>query len=104
MDAKSALPLSFILLGVLMIALSVSQANQYFIQQATIEPSLQQLEQLGDLGGVNVEETRQLLGASLNAIIQTILMDLILGLIFLVAGFWLLPSEKAHAHHSHGLH
>ena len=99
---KSTLSWTLTLLGVAMIVLSVYQFNQYLVQQATVQPSLAQLEQLdqGSLGGVNIEQTRELISAASTALIQSVVLDLILGLIFLSGGFWLAPKETA-AHHSH---
>lgn len=93
---KQLLSYTFVLLGVGLLILGVYQANQYLVQQATIEPSLKQLEQMGDasLSGFNVEETKALLTASTNALIQGILIDLVLGLLFLAAGIWIAPGEK----------
>ncbi|MBI4360368.1 hypothetical protein HY572_01195 [Candidatus Micrarchaeota archaeon] len=100
MASNPLLSWTLILLGVGSLLLGLWHANQYLIQQATIEPSLQQLEQLEQAGlaGTDLEQTRQLLAASTTALIQSMLIDAILGLIFLVAGFWLTPTHSAHNH------
>ncbi len=100
---KSTLSWTLTLLGIGLVVLSVYQFNQYMVQQATVQPSLAQLEQLdqGSLGGVNIEQTRELISAASTALMQSVVMDLILGLLFLAGGFWLSPKETIH-HESHG--
>ncbi len=97
---KSTLSWALTLLGIAMIVLSVYQSNQYMVQQATVKPSLEQLEQLGAAGGgsVDLEQTRALIEASSNALIQSIVFDLILGLLFMAGGFWLAPKDAHHGH------
>lgn len=98
MSLKPLLSWTLILLGVGSLLLGLYQVNQYLVQQATIEPSLKQLEQLAQSGlsGTDLEQTRQLLAASTTALIQSMLVDVILGLLFLVAGFWLAPTHSSH--------
>lgn len=93
---KNLFSYALVLLGVGLLVIGVYNANQYWIQQATVQPSLQQLEKLDTTGltGVSLDETKQLLTASMNALLQMTLVDVILGLVFLVAGFWTMPSEK----------
>ncbi|MBI5225678.1 hypothetical protein HY994_00375 [Candidatus Micrarchaeota archaeon] len=96
---KSNLSWILSLLGVALVVLSVYQLNQYLVQQATVAPSLAQLEQLGNnnLGGVDLQQTRDLIAASSTALMQSMVMDLVLGLVFLSGGFWFAPKE--HEHH-----
>lgn len=98
---KTALSWALSLLGVAFVVLSVYQFNQYMVQQATVQPSLAQLEQLGagNLGGVDLQQTRELIQATSTALMQSIVIDLILGLLFLAGGFWLAPKETSHSHH-----
>ncbi|MBI2445534.1 hypothetical protein HYV43_04055 [Candidatus Micrarchaeota archaeon] len=97
---KTNLSWALTLLGIAMLVLSVYQFNQYLVQQATVKPSLEQLEQLGsgNLGGVDLQQTRALIEASSTAMIQSIVLDLILGLLFLAGGFWLAPKDAHHVH------
>lgn len=97
---KSNLSWALTLIGIGLIVLSVYQFNQYLIQQATVGPSLKQLEQIGSggLGGVDLQQTRDLIEASSTAMIQSIVLDVILALLFLAGGFWLAPKETAHTH------
>lgn len=110
---KTTLSGTLTLLGVAMLVLSVYQFNQYLVQQASAEPSLKQLEkqqaQLQALGpeyanSANIEETRQIVVAAQNALLQSIIIDLILGLLLLAGGFALAPKETAHVHHENHTH
>ncbi len=98
---KSTLSWTLTLLGVAMIVLAVYQFNQFMVHQATVMPTLDQLEKLGAV----TDGQRELAEASANALIQSVVLDLILGLLFLAGGFWLAPKETAHHHaidnHSH---
>jgi len=97
---KSTLSWALTLLGIGLLLLATYQSNQYLVQQATIKPSLEQLEQLGQLGSgsVDLQQTRALIEASSTAMIQSIVMDLILGLLVLAGGFWLAPKDAHHGH------
>ncbi|HLD75895.1 MAG TPA: hypothetical protein VI874_02665 [Candidatus Norongarragalinales archaeon] len=95
---KQSLSHGLVLLGVALIALGIYNANQYWVQQATIAPSLAQLENAGTgLQGFDLDQTRQLITASTNALLQMFLTDLILGLLLLSAGIYISPQER-HAH------
>ncbi len=95
---KKYLSYALILLGVGLLVLGVYHANQYWVQQATIAPSLDQLEKLGGAGtaGFDVEQTKALLSASTNALLQMFLVDAILGLLLITAGLWMAPEKHAH--------
>ncbi len=82
-------------MAALMFTLAVYQANQYIQVSAALGPSLAQLNQLGAAGaealGVDqtqLESTKQLLSGTTNALMQSILLDFVLGIIFLMAGYF----------------
>ncbi|SRR3989338_6290770 len=83
------------IMGALMFTLAVYQANQYMQVSAALGPSLAQLNQLGTLGAeaagmdaAQLESTKQLLSGTTNALLQSVLLDFVLGIIFLMAGYF----------------
>ena|SRR3989338_2729564 len=91
---KKILSQFFALLAALLFTLSVYQANQYMQLSATIAPTLAQLNELSAAGGdagldaAQLESTRQALTAGTNSLLQAVLIDFVLGVIFLLAGYF----------------
>ena len=92
---KKILSQFFVMMAALMFTLAVYQANQYIQVSAALGPSLAQLNQLGALGAeaagmdaAQLESTKQLLSGTTNALMQSVLLDFVLGVIFLMAGYF----------------
>ena len=98
---KKILSQFFILFAALLLTLSVYQANQYMQLSATIAPTLSQLNQLGAAGAESLgidasqlESTKQALTATTNSLMQSILLDFVLGIVFLLAGYFTYPERS----------
>jgi len=97
-------PIAQVLLafGTLCFFLALYQFNQYYAAQAAIGPALSQLDQLSATGGLeaaglsasDLEGTRQTITATTSAMVAAIIIDVVLGLVFLAAGFMLYPKER----------
>lgn len=94
------------LLGVLLLFLAVYQANQYWTTKVALEPTLQQLDELAALPAGTLaelamtsaevlEQKQQLLGAA-DSILQTVLVDFVLGVLLLFVGLLYYPRERSH--------
>ncbi|MEM4255136.1 MAG: hypothetical protein QXR53_02285 [Candidatus Norongarragalinales archaeon] len=84
-----------VIMAALMFTLAVYQANQYMQVSAALGPSIAQLNQLDALGGEalgvdasQIESTKQLLSGTTNSLMQSILLDFVLGIVFLLAGYF----------------
>ncbi|MFH1056873.1 MAG: hypothetical protein V1717_03710 [Candidatus Micrarchaeota archaeon] len=93
---KKVLSQFFIMMAALMLTLSVYQANQYIQVSAALGPSIAQLNQISALGGAEalgidasqLESTKQMLSGTTNALLQSILLDFVLAVVFLLAGYF----------------
>jgi len=95
-------------LGVMLLALSAYQFNQWWNTRATLQPSLTQLDEIaGDaetlaalgLGAADVESTRSTMTGALDAMMQVALADLVLGVLLFAAGVSYYPREHAQGHY-----
>lgn len=90
---KKVLSQFFILLAALSFSLAIYQSNQYLQVSAALGPSIAQLNQLGGLGAAGadaaqIESTKQLLSNTTNSLLQSILLDFVFGVVFLLAGYF----------------
>ena len=91
------------LLGVLLLFLAVYQANQYWTTKAALEPTLKQLDELAALPAgtlaelamtsADVLEQKQQLLSAADSILQTVLVDFVLGVLLLFVGLLYYPRE-----------
>lgn len=97
---KKILSQFLVMFGALLLTLSVYQANQYMQVSATVGPSLTQLNQLSAAGAeaagldaASLEQTRQLISGTTNSMMMSILLDFVLGIVFLLAGYFAYPEK-----------
>ena len=97
---KKILSKFFVMIEALCFALALYQSNQYLQVQAAVGPSLAQLNSLGAAGAealgidaTQLESTKQMLTATSNSMLQGILLDFVLGIIFLLAGYFTYPEK-----------
>jgi hypothetical protein len=97
-------PIALVLLafGTLCFFLALYQFNQYYTAQAAIGPALGQLDALTAAGGLeaagltaaDLEGTRATITGTTNAMLVVMLIDIVLGMIFLAVGFSIYPKER----------
>ena len=101
---KKILSQFLILLSALLFTLAVYQANQYLQVSATIAPSLAELNRIAAAGGAEaagvdpaqLEQTKQLLTGTTNALMQAMLLDFVLAVVFLLGGYFSYNERGAH--------
>jgi len=90
------------LLGVLLLALSTYQFNQWWNTRAVAQSSLTQLDSLSmetlaslGYGTADVASARNMLTGALDAMMQVALADLVLGVLLFTTGVSYYPREHA---------
>ncbi len=86
----------FLLLGVLMLALSAYQTNQYLTTQPAVKQTIKGSDALIAQGATSaeVEPLTQMVTETSNAYMQTAGIDFILGLVFVFLGVMTSPKER----------
>ena len=91
-----------VFLGIALLVLTVYQFNQYLTTTAALNPSLAKLNELGadtaslatlGISASDLESTKGLLTATTSAMVMTIALDLVLGIVFLAGGIYLSPKK-----------
>ncbi|HIH20799.1 TPA: hypothetical protein HA244_06025 [Candidatus Micrarchaeota archaeon] len=97
---KRILSQFLVMFGALLLTLSIYQVNQYMQVSATVGPSLAQLSQLdaasAEAAGIDaaqIEQTKQLISGTTNSIMLGFLIDFVLGIVFLLAGYFAYPEK-----------
>lgn len=85
-----------VMMAALMFTLAVYQANQYISTSALVGPAISQIDEINNLGmaetlGASTEDlvsVRSSYLAMSNSILQSMLLDFVLGIVFLMAGYF----------------
>lgn len=90
--------LGVLLFGVVLLGLGMYNWNQLSITNATASATLGLLNGAGGSGGADyAASAQQTLNAVSNAYTQTVVIDLVLGVVFLLVGSYIMHvSEKRH--------
>ncbi|MEM0475566.1 MAG: hypothetical protein QW343_02105 [Candidatus Norongarragalinales archaeon] len=97
---SKALSLVFLVLGALVLAQALQQANQYWTTGPTVKAQIWSIEQsvkaLGEESGVSelVLQGKQMALEAQNIFLQTAVVDAILGIILVFIGVLYYPTEK----------
>lgn len=100
-----AVSMLFLIVGALVLAQAVQQANQYWTTQPIVKQSLKLIEQQEaqaaelNVGASEIAESKAGLREMSDVYLQTTVIDAILGLILVFLGVLYYPTEK-HSHSS----